>query len=324
MTDALRRAPNVTGRRRILAVVAVMLLCTVSASVGACIALGLATADLANWSQWARDFAKSPGPAALVALVAAAIAYAGLSKQIAVSRESLAHQQRAAQSTSWWSMFEWASGRAVPAVPGEQALPDEITIGTLQRLAEEATTEVQQTACKGMIDFLVTRLAEEASPIGGRMADDGVPDPESPVLAPLQQYVDATAGTAASSAKAEALVYENNVRKALLAEAVHNADLRVFRSPNDDGADAILLVNGRKVLVIVRWQRDERRAHANVMYELGRLRKIADDSPILVVTPFLPPLSENERELLRAVGVQWRTPADGEKLRTAIQWASIL
>lgn len=304
--------------------IAVVLLCISSAGTGACIALGLATADLANGGLWARDFAKSPGPAALVALIAACVAFAGLSMQVDVSRAALAHQRAAARGESWWAMFEWASGRAVPLVRNDQSLPDEITVSTLQRLPEDATTEVQQTACKGMIDFLVTRLPSEGAPSGTDSDEGELPESQSTIITPLEQYVDATAGTAAASALAEALVYKNNVSKALMWFSFGSANLKVLRNPLDRGSDAILLVDDRKVLVIIKRVSEPRQVRSVIRRSVEQLRRHSDDSPILVVTPFSSPLQVEEEVGLGAVAVQWRNPNDGDALLAAARRASML
>jgi len=49
-----------------------------SLTIGGYCALALATADLEGWSQWLRDFAKSPGGAGIAALLAATIAFGGI------------------------------------------------------------------------------------------------------------------------------------------------------------------------------------------------------------------------------------------------------
>lgn len=301
----------------------IVVVCIVSALVGAYFALAFATADLSNWGAWARDFAKSPGAAAFAALIAAAIAYRGISSQVAVARASLSHQQDATRSVAWWQMFEWASGRAVPTVENDVPLPDTVTISTLQRLSEEASSNPQKAACAGMIDMLTTRLrAEENADVPHKCpSGDGA---QADAISALASYVASARGTTAASAAAEGVVYEHELMTSLA--SIRDTDLRIFRSPGSDfGADAVAEVSGRRVLVVVKMGSNAQRVRAMARDSLARLRSaIGDLDPVLYVTPYSAPLGSELEGQYRAMSVQWRDPSDTPALAEALKAASAL
>ncbi|WP_447653366.1 hypothetical protein [Microbacterium sufflavum] len=297
--------------------------CVLCAVGGAFVALALATANLANWGAWVRDFAKSPGAAASAALIAAVIAYRGLSSQVAVARRTLRHQQRAAQSSSWWEMFEWASGRAVPAEPGNIPLPDVVTISTLQRLAEDATTDVQRTACGGLIDMLTARMSTSTS----TQQETEIPAAVAPAAAPAEEtltalasYVASSKGTRAASNVAEAYVYERSLTMALASAS--DASIRVFRNPVPDmGADAVIEVDGRRVLLVIKFPLHLENVRRSAFRQtISRLRSaLGRGDPILLVSPIADALSSDFEQAFRTKAVQWRDESDTPALLDALR-----
>jgi hypothetical protein len=293
-----------------------------SALGGAWLALALATANLGNLGQFARDYAKSPGPAAFAALIAAVIAFIGISKQLVVARAALKHQQDSAQEASWWEAFQWASGRAIPEGKDDIRLPDSVTVDTLRRLVDDATTEVQRTACRGMVDHLSSRLASETE---SKLQDPDSADVRSANEAYLAfaRYVSATEGTAASSPHASALVYEDAVKRALA--ETNNPEVRVYRNPDERvGADAIIQVGSEKALLWIKWGTDTKQIRFRVRKDLERLRKVVDASPFLVVTPVSLGFDQLEQNRLGFASAQWRGPEDNENLITGLTEALAL
>ncbi|MCS0644956.1 hypothetical protein [Curtobacterium flaccumfaciens] len=108
--------------------------------------------------QWLLDFSKTAGAAAVAAVVAATIAFAGISRQVSANREQLKHQQKDAASQRWWESFEWAAARGIPAKKEDIALPYDTSMNTLFALRDSATSEVQRAACLGLIEELAKQL----------------------------------------------------------------------------------------------------------------------------------------------------------------------
>jgi hypothetical protein len=320
----------VPARHRRLRQISVLWLIPVfaaAATLGAYLALALATADLEGLGQWLRDFAKSPGAAAFAALIAAGIAFGGISKQVSVSRAALAQQAEVARSDAWWAMFEWASSRAIPPRHEDQPLPTTVTISTLERLADVATSNVQEAACAGVIDVLTQEIAPpimKPSPDG---AESSAADPD-PAFAALTSYVESSRGTPAASAIAEALVYENEVSKALMAVSWQDPSIKIFRNPpsaNDTGADAVAEVDGQRVIIEIKYPRSASRLRVMAHETIRRLRaRGLDTDTYLLITPFPSPLGRDEESELRAVATQWRAPEDTGSLLAALRQASAL
>ncbi|GAB3613704.1 PD-(D/E)XK nuclease family protein [Humibacter ginsengisoli] len=297
--------------------------CIVSAALGAYLAITLITANLADWGQWLREFAQSPGAAAIAALVAAVIAFTGISRQVAVSRASLDQQKKAAETNSWWAMFEWASDRAIPARHDGQPLPTSVTISTLERLAESATSSIQSAACAGVIDVVIKGIA--ATPTETPTDDIAPTEPDGPAFAALTSYVESSRGTPAASALAEALVYANNVEKALMSLTWNDATIKVFRTPSDVRADAIAEVDGRRVAIEIKFSRNSKNAHHLVARAVQQLRtRGGATDAYLVITPFDAALRPEEEAELRAVAAKWREPKDDSELLKALRRASEL
>lgn len=294
-----------------------------SSAVGAYLAITLMTANLANWGQWLRDFAQSSGAAGFAALIAATIAFGGILKQVSVSRASLEHQREVTRADAWWAMFEWASNRAIPPRQEDQPLPTSVTIRTLERLADEATSSVQEAACAGVIDALTESM--DATTIESRAdADIELPERNDPVFAALASYVESSRGTSAASHVAETLIYENDVLTALA--SLEDSGVKTFRSPRfDTGADAIAEIDGRRVVIEIKAVRSSERLRGMVLQTIRRLRDRGRDTDTYVlITPFPSPLPPEQEAELRAVVAQWRKPEDTASLLAALRRASML
>ncbi|WP_157674857.1 hypothetical protein [Agrococcus jejuensis] len=285
--------------------------------------LSLASANLENAGQWSRDFLRSPGAAGVAAVIAAAIAFGGISSQVAVSRGQLTHQEETAKANSWWSMFEWAADRALPASRHDQPLPPSVTIATLERLADEATTEIQRTACARVIDS----LSESITPAIDLTASDPEGKTGSSVRA-LASYVATSRDTAASSSIAEGVVYENELAKSLMALAWRDPTFS-FEWPGMlyDGreADGVVNVGQRRVVIEIKMVRDANRLRQVSLDVLRRLRaRNQTDERYVLVTPIEPALTEAEAAEYSAVAVRWQGPQDASAVKDAIERAARL
>lgn len=307
-------------RRWWLGLLLVVALCTASGFAGGYLALALGTADLANWGLWARDFAKSPGAAAFAALIAAAIAFAGISRQVSVSRSALEHQREAASTARWWETFEWASSRALPIGEKDLPLPDSVTISTLQSLSQTTATDVQKVACAGVIDVLTSRIMAMSNEHGHQ--GEGAEGAASAAFDALASYVQASDGTSAASARAEAAVYERRVLQELNSLS---PDIRAFREPRLGAtrADAVVEVAGAKVAVEVTFSRTPQVVRARVMSASSQ-RRASGDIPLVLVSRFPSPLVPSDEVKLRVVVVRWNSPGDNEDLLGALRRASTL
>ena len=293
----------------------------VGGAVGAYLALTLATANLANLGLWLRDFAKSPGAAATAAVIAAGVALTGIILNRRAASESLSLQETTSAADSWWVMFEWASERAVPSRSDDNALPGSVTVSTLARLADTATTEVQQAACAGMIDMLAARVeprvpAESAQSVASETNAASAEAANESALTALDSYVQANRGTKAASSVAEAVVYENSVTKALVAMSWANDDLRVFRNPPDAGpADAIVKIGDARVAVIIK-RLSSASAYANWFRHLSA--RSLGPLPRVLVSPhrLSKPFGDESAEAIAVV--QWNGPNDDPALLQAL------
>jgi len=295
-------------------------LCIVSGATGAYLALALATADIANWGLWARDFAKSPGAAAFAALIAAAIAFAGISRQVSVSRSALEHQREAASTARWWETFEWASSRALPIGEKDLPLPDSVTISTLQSLSQTTATDVQKVACAGVIDVLTSRLMSMSNEVED--SDEAAEPGASAAFDALASYVQASDGTSAASPRAEAAVYERRVLQALNSLST---EIRAFREPGvgHTRTDAVVELGDAKVAVEVTFSRTPQVVRARVR-SAAQQRQDNGAIPLVLVSRYSSPFTPSEEAELRVVVAQWNTPEDNELLLSALRRASML
>lgn len=276
--------------------------------------------NLHLWGSWLSDYLKSPG----IAVIAALIALFGISRQVAVSRETLKHNRDSDADTSWWRSFEWAASRALPDKDGGSPLPADVIISTLQSLARSATTDVQRVACAGLIDALAPRVVnvgENSS--GGETTGSST----NAAFLALRSYVNASNGTTASSPTAEATVreyetYKNSVLAALLTLP---APIRVFREPeiSNSKADAVVMVGDKRVALEVSYARTPSvvRARSNAA---AQLRQDPTTAPLVLVSRFDSPFADGAASTKRVVVVKWNSPADNETLRQALEEAAQL
>ncbi|MBD8538049.1 hypothetical protein [Frigoribacterium sp. CFBP 8751] len=268
--------------------------------------------------------------AAFAALAAALIAFLGLRKQVQVSQSTLDHQRQDAKQLAWWRTFEWASSRALPSGERDIPLPHSVTIRTLERLVNEATTKVQEAACSGVIDVLSAQVLPVVDEDVNESATEARRDSSAAVEA-LVSYVEASGGTAAASARAEAAVYEPRVAaamyegKVLAALSALSADIRVFREPpiSNSRTDAVAEVSGRPVAVEISFARTPMVVRARARSAAQQRREIGA-IPLVLVSRFESPFSAEEETELRLVVARWNLPADNGKLLDALRRASDL
>jgi hypothetical protein len=328
----------------------------VVATFAACITLGVFIFGVfvaiftATWTSeaaglWFREFFKSPGAAACVALVAAGLTFWGLSRQLRVSRSALQHEQAKTENASWWQMFEWTTSRGLPSAKDDTALPISVTVTTLQELAARATDDVQSAACAGVIDHLGSPLrASDHDPLRMPSSDDhagsapeGRPQADASAITALSAYVNATAGSPAASAVVEGLLYEREVIGALEQVIGDLGSIRAnpggrSRSGGTDfyETDALLELPLGDVLVDIHKVGDSvgRRAKlADRIRQLGRASRImALKSPegpkprILILTDSAKAVEylKDRADQAGVSLVRWAADGDNEVLRSAL------
>lgn len=276
--------------------------------------------DLHAWASWIGDYLKSPG----IAVIAALIALFGISRQVAVSRETLKHNRDSDADTSWWRSFEWAASRALPENEGSSPLPADVIISTLQSLARSATTDVQRVACAGLIDALAPRVVNVAEGTPGSETTGG--STNAAFLA-LRSYVSASNGTTAASPAAEATVreYEAYKHRVLAALSTLPAPIRAFREPeiSNSKADAVVMVGDTRVALEVSYARTPSvvRARFNAA---AHLRQDLTTAPLVLVSRFDSPFPDGGGSAERVVVAKWNSPADNDGLRAALERAARL
>ncbi|MEV7757866.1 hypothetical protein AB0O16_07430 [Microbacterium sp. NPDC089180] len=283
---------------------------------GAFTTLAFHSADLSNWSSWARDFTKSSGFAGVAAVVAALIAAVSIGRQVKVSRDALVQSRSTADASSWWTSFEWASGRAIPIGKDDRPLPDSVTIGTLQGLAGAAQTTVQSVACAQMINVLTARM--KAAGIAPEKAEDVAGPGSSAAFDALESYVRASAGTPAASPQAEALLYERGVLQSLqdvFPSSIVPAGADIATAPSD----AVIPHNGVDVHIEILYGRAPAIARAKV-----RSFRSKSNAPLVLVSRYPSPLDVDFALHMAVVTVQWRGPEDTEELKAAVITASAM
>ncbi len=290
---------------------------------------------------WLSDFAKSSGFAGLCALAAATIAFIGISRQVRVSRDALAHaetqasesrrhtqqvfehSQQADADRAWWESFQWASNRSIPASPAETPLPLVSIVRALDALARSASNEVQRGAISGVMDA-ATDLNKSSS-ASHQDSNDHDADADSNIQEALAAFVSTTANTAASSAGAEARLYEidvmNSIRRLSGVDTVRTSP--VLHSENALFAgdavrpDAVLTSHGREVIVEVKYLRKSSSMLSRRIREtVARFSEF--QRPILIVTPSESDLVRQRVSRPDVAVVQWRDSSDDDALRLAI------
>ncbi len=178
----------------------------------------------------------------------------------------------------------------------------------------------QRVACAGVIDALTARVeigTEEPHEQG--VAQEAH---SSAALDALTSYVEASDGTRAASAKAEAVVYEHKVLTAL---TTFGPDMRVVSRAAGKRlrADALVEVRGRQVAVVVSFaavpQVVRALAHSTALH-----RRRHDLGPVVLVSRFSSPFTLEEEAGMRLVVAQWESSEDTQRLRDALLRASKL
>lgn len=324
--------PHATATRKRSAMFNKVLTHLLAVVLGAYLALSLASAHLPGMGVWLRDFAKSPGLAACAALVAAIIAYQGISKQVAVAQLSLDNQEMAKRSDTWWEMFEWASNRAFPPDKSAQPLPASVTVSTLTELVSEATTKAQRVACKSVVDTLTRNV--EAKP------ENPFKDPHNSKFDisfanSLQTYIDVSQNSEAASPAAASTLQkivdaENYLQSILnaLSTIEHNeTDIMVSSISRtrsiDDGVDAVVKVGGQPVSIIIKFSSAALLSKQTLLKQLRPFYNLGT-TPCLVVTSSAFPLLVPELREMRAHVTQWQTESDNPALLRALRSAAAL
>lgn len=161
--------------------------------------------DQQNWSnsELAARFIISPGLAGFLAIVAAALSFWALHRQLQHSRLALAHDQHVEANKSWWDTFEWAADRALPKGEKDQALPFSAAYGILRNLRDTeprgarssedslAAWKTRQNACDSIAKALLDKqdnTGTESTEVETAVADylEGRTDGPTPASAHLQ------------------------------------------------------------------------------------------------------------------------------------------
>ncbi|MDD2857192.1 MAG: hypothetical protein PHU75_00800 [Candidatus Nanopelagicales bacterium] len=274
--------------------------------VGAGIAIWIGAAREGNVRTWLGEFVRSPGAAGLAAVIAAVIAFVGISNQVRVSRQLLEHQRLAAAADKWWGRFEWFSDRAFPPDTRQQPFPDAVAVSILERLADTATDDVQGSAWKGMLDELRTRMADtEESP--------GAVDPSAPSSRP--------SGVARDRSGGKARAYEAEVLSALSGLRGMGINVTPATKSGDTGFDATVDLKGRRVDIEVKYAGRPEAARAAVgIARLLRNHMAHGSVPLVMAMPIDVPLPLANDGTVSVV--KWNGPNDTLALAAAIERAA--
>lgn len=213
----------------------------------------------AKWehaSLWVRQFILKNGAGIATgfgAIVAAIIAFLGISHQVKVSRAALDHAEKNSAKTlshsrktlrqtkrsderaNWWRTFEWAAERVAPAHAEELSLPRYVILETLDVLERTAPTEAQKKACGSVFNHVTGLLQNTPTGVGAResgggesgAASDALLDRPSSseqeaALGVLKRYVDRTKGTSSASPAASEMLsrleFTNSITEAARAD----------------------------------------------------------------------------------------------------------
>lgn len=264
---------------------------------------------------WFGKWIKSSGFAGLGAIVAASIAFVGISLQLQASRERDA-------DSAWWQSFEWASDRGLPRDSSELRLSFEAAVDTLNALATAARTDIQKNAVSGVVDELIrsneSRARGQVSIASDLEAQPTVPDVEEPVLdfsagtepdqtgaepdpdradsnsdgapAAVLRYVLEQVGTAAESRRANASAYEAGVLRAL-----EHGYGRVLRLRGGAAGDAIVRTRNRELAVEIKWS-PNRILNMSGRPSAGNIDVVISNVPVANLAPGVAQVVWNERD----------------------------
>ncbi|MET3509877.1 hypothetical protein [Plantibacter flavus] len=300
---------SLSRRRSKIPVLWLIPIVVTSLLAGGCATIAFRTAELGNTGLWLRGFVQSPGAVAIAALLAAIVALGGLF-----------HQRDTARRDAWWSTFEWASSRAIPKDRKEQPLPNDVVIVTLRKLADEAKSPLEESACSGVITALTRHMPKptpQPSPPG---PSANVPTERTDAgMQALAEYVADNVDTAAASPVAEALVYEHDVMAALASLA---PGVKVFRNPPDAGADAVAEIDGVLVAIEIKRHGSPAAAYRAIPAVLDRLRANSIADAFVVITPYPMHLSPQRRAEFGTSVLPWRDEKDTPALLHGLRRAA--
>lgn len=274
---------------------------------------------------WVSDFAKSPGMAGIFALAAAIIAFSGIRLQARHTKAAMDDQRLAAENRDWWTRFEWAAERAVPATDAGKALAWGAVVSTFDALDESARDGVQKTAIGAIVEVAGERerLAREATP--GSAETSAITTNERMAMA---SYVARTANTPAESAAVRAMLYESEVYDALQRIAQSRQGDQQ-RGPSSwqilrplGGADAVIAANGRRVVIEMKAysKPPSPRIVPKVLAQVAMWADATDSNSAVVVAPVAFPISQEQLDL-SVESVVWAGPKDDEALRMTLERA---
>lgn len=304
----------------------------VSAVVSASIVLAIDRPNRASLGEWISDFAKSPGLSGLCAIAAAVLAFWGIHRQVAVSREGLAHQREVEMKRAWWERFEWAASRAVPASKDGVPLPYDVILNTLTSLLDTATDEVQRVTIRAVAEV----AAERQGDFGKRKGLSGGHSP-SEILSLLQEedrmqqalgnYARSAGSTSARSGIVDALLYEHQVVEALkrLLSPRNVQDEQGILSQlgvAPRGADAMVNYKGKSIVIEVKYSRNKGeinsgRARNVVEQVLSSIEEVGADAG-LIVSPGGLRAGVLDQENSNILAVAWESPEDDNTLKSAL------
>ena len=155
-----------------------------------CLALGflcgvaLNTAWMPGLGQWLRDFSVSPAFAGACAVVAALIAFVGLTQQTKAqmeeSEKTRLREIEADQLDAWWRSFDWASSQVERIGTSGTQVPLRNQINSVANLESRAVDAATKQACTGLMETLIkVRKAEEEVETRKRSETTINEDPES-------------------------------------------------------------------------------------------------------------------------------------------------
>jgi hypothetical protein len=319
----------------------------VGAAAGAYVALALSGPHTAGVGLWLRDFAKTPGAAGVAAVIAAGLAFWGISRQVATSRANLEHEKLREQDRSWWQSFEWAVSRAVPLDRNHEALRLDVSIEVFNALLasakarnSSAPTEVQQSACGGMLSILTSQIEKDKRDAGAPAVHSVVPsettsiEQDARTQSALESYVRAAQGTPGESAGARARLFELQIVNAIRGfsdERIQVRDPRqVLRESGRDSfgywPDGLVSVGGRDVYIETKYYSSASNAQLShgIRQSLASIRGRGISDPMLVVTNQPPTNVDRFRQEFAAEVTVWEASNDNRALREALVRASEL
>lgn len=147
------------GRARVWEIIRPLLLAAGAVAIGAVWVLFLTGVDQVGAAAWVERFSTSPGAAGVAAVVASAIGFWALARQ-------LHHNKGVELDAAWWKSFEWVADRALPNDKSD-GLPYLVAVDMLAPLVKSANNATQERICGAFLDHLAeldTRTSTEESP----------------------------------------------------------------------------------------------------------------------------------------------------------------